>query len=76
MPAPPNDVVIEVAKAIAKNMGLSEASWPKYLTTARDAIEAMRQPSHAMMDAARKGLPLASGAAMQFWERAIDAALT
>lgn len=47
-----NSMVERVAKALAKEDGLGHDFWRQCIPAARAAIEAMREPTDAMCDAA------------------------
>lgn len=73
-----NDMVERVANAIAQaNMDPRSDAWDErdaYMDMARAAIEAMREPTTAMFNAARPHMDSPSSN-IAWWEAMIDAAL-
>lgn len=68
-----------VARAIGKKVTGTEYGWPAWRPVARAALEAMREPSEAMLKAG--DLPgwddsVTVGLSGEVWQAMIDAALT
>jgi hypothetical protein len=64
----------QVARAIAKSEGLNEDWTKQYLRHARAAVEALREPSEAMLDAGNRQLDCANE--RQCWQAMLDAILS
>ena len=48
-------MLVRIAKAIAKSEGAE--NWENHIAAARASLEVLREPSHAMLEAATTGLP-------------------
>jgi hypothetical protein len=80
-----SEMVERVARALCRSAALGDpgqayidANWPNYSTAARAAIEAMREPTEAMIGAGRGALPNfcpEDSDALVCWQDMIDAAL-
>jgi len=67
-PASP-PMIERVARAIARNLG--DADWQAYMEAARAAVQAMRQPTVEMLEAALPDAP-DWGYLPKDWQRMID----